>query len=74
MSMTKAQPYPEWEDGFDDDEPDDFEDEGWDECGMTPSGQCTLAGTEWCDWDCPRNKPCKPAGRAALTKETADDR
>lgn len=26
-----------------------------DECGMMPDGQCTLAGTEFCDWDCPRN-------------------
>lgn len=35
---------------------DPNEDDGWDECGMTPDGQCTLAGTEWCDWSCPRNR------------------
>jgi len=23
------------------------------DCGMTPDGYCTLAGTEFCDWDCP---------------------
>lgn len=39
-----------------DDDPVEDEDEGWDECGMTPDGFCMLAGTEWCDWDCPRTK------------------
>lgn len=24
-------------------------------CGMMPDGQCALAGSEECDWDCPRN-------------------
>jgi len=24
-------------------------------CGMGPDGQCSLAGTEECDWECPRN-------------------
>jgi hypothetical protein len=24
-----------------------------DECGQTPDGYCTLAGTEYCDWECP---------------------
>ena len=23
------------------------------ECGMTEDGYCTLAGTEFCDWECP---------------------
>ena len=23
-------------------------------CGMMPDGQCGLAGTEECDWKCPR--------------------
>lgn len=22
------------------------------ECGLMPDGQCVLAGTEHCDWDC----------------------
>lgn len=31
---------------------EDFEEDLWDiNCGMAPGG-CTLAGTEWCDWDC----------------------
>jgi hypothetical protein len=32
------------------------EDEDFFDCGMMPDGQCSQAGTEWCDWDCPRNK------------------
>ena len=31
-------------------------DDGWDSCGMMPDGLCMLAGSEWCDWDCPRNR------------------
>lgn len=37
------------EDGHDADE-EDFA--GMD-CGMGPTNQCQLAGTEWCDWECP---------------------
>lgn len=29
------------------------------ECGMMPGGQCTLAGSEYCMFDCPNN-PTKP--------------
>lgn len=40
---------------FDDDEGDDGE-----ECGRWNNGrldqQCTLAGTEWCDWICPYSR------------------
>lgn len=62
-------------DHFYDDDPDfdDEDEEGWDECGMMPDGYCTMAGSEWCDWDCPRSKP---AGRAALSapeREGGDD-
>jgi hypothetical protein len=43
-----------------DDDIDDFEgdplQEAMDECGFLPDeGICMLAGTEWCDWDCPFN-------------------
>jgi hypothetical protein len=24
-------------------------------CGLMPDGSCSLAGTEECDWECPRN-------------------
>lgn len=42
-------------DPFDDDPDfdDDNESEFPDDCGMTPSGQCTMAGSEDCDWECP---------------------
>jgi hypothetical protein len=49
-----------------------LEEDGWDDeeisehdCGMGPDGQCSLAATEWCDWDCPR-------GRAALRAKAAE--
>lgn len=39
-------------------DPDDFTDDDaieelMQECGKTREGFCTLAGTEYCDWDCP---------------------
>lgn len=41
-------------DNFDDlDEPDDPLQEALDGCGRLPDGTCMLAGTEFCDWDCP---------------------
>lgn len=39
---------------WDDDPRDDDEEDGDGECGLGPDGQCSLAGTEWCDWDCGR--------------------
>lgn len=43
------------------DEYDDYEDDPDEEfldfvCGMMPNGQCSLAGSEDCDWECPRNR------------------
>lgn len=56
-------PTPEWpQDRIDDEmlsDDDGFEDEDDNsaECGRWDNGrlvhQCRLAGTEWCDWDCP---------------------
>lgn len=41
-------------DDSDDDEPEEDEFErAMDECGQMPGGGCHLAGTEYCDWDCP---------------------
>jgi hypothetical protein len=39
-----------------DDDFHDFEDEDDTlyDCGLMPDGQCMLAGTEFCDWDCGR--------------------
>lgn len=42
------------------DEDDLDEEDLIDHCGMTPDGNCMLAGTEWCDWDCPMNKGGAP--------------
>jgi len=38
------------------DDADDCDDETDNEmdCGLLANGQCLLAGTEWCDWDCGR--------------------
>lgn len=32
---------------------DDAIDNLMDECGQDASGSCSLAGTEYCDWECP---------------------
>ena len=34
------------------DEEDEWENAMMD-CGKMPDGTCTLAGSEFCDWDCP---------------------
>lgn len=39
-----------------DDDDDDLEEEDWIDCGLAPDGQCQLAGTEHCDWDCPYSR------------------
>lgn len=60
--MTEDDPYPCPDCGklvcvcADDDDQPEFEDLWMDECGMMPDGYCMLAGTEWCDWDCPRGR------------------
>jgi len=35
-----------------DDEDDDFDEDG-SECGQLPDGTCMMAGTEYCDFECP---------------------
>jgi hypothetical protein len=51
-----------WED---DDEP--YEDDPADECGLMHDGQCMLAGTEWCDFECPfRDSPDYAGNRHGL--------
>ncbi len=37
----------------DDVDDDDAIEHLMDECGQDASGSCSLAGTEYCDWDCP---------------------
>lgn len=55
----------DWQDGdgewhSDPDEPEEEYDESED-CGRWDNGrlddQCSLAGTEWCDWQCPIGLP-----------------
>ncbi len=48
---------PAADDGWldDDDEPED-DDLEMDDCGMTDEGLCMYAGSEWCDWSCPRER------------------
>ncbi|MGE0133279.1 MAG: hypothetical protein AB7U82_34815 [Blastocatellales bacterium] len=46
----------QYDDFWDDAEYDDEEDElelAMQECGQTRDGGCLLAGTEYCDFDCP---------------------
>lgn len=45
---------------YDDDHVFDYMDEDGgdlaDECRLMPDGTCLLAGTEFCDWDCPNSQ------------------
>ena len=61
--------YPLYDDDPCDDLPDD--DDDWDlmNCGMMPDGQCTQAGTEFCDWECPIGR--QPRRRAMLSAPPA---
>lgn len=48
-------PTPAW--AYDDD--NEYDEDDYDpieDCGMTQDGHCMLAGTEFCDWDCPRGR------------------
>lgn len=51
-----AGPRPELEDDHLDDEwgsDDDIEEAMLGECRKLPGGQCLLAGSEWCEFECP---------------------
>jgi hypothetical protein len=43
-------------DGPDDDDYDPDDEFMQFDCGMLPDGQCLLAGSEECDWECPRHR------------------
>jgi hypothetical protein len=47
----------------DDDDEEDFDPA--DECMLGPDGQCGLAGSEWCDFECPLRDSEFFAGSAA---------
>lgn len=38
-----------------DDQWDEDDDDDLDDCGMMANGQCMKAGSEECDWICPRH-------------------
>lgn len=42
----------DYDDSDDDNEEDELE-RAMDECGQIRGGGCMLAGTEFCDWECP---------------------
>ena len=58
------------DDWFDDDGPDEDEDDTFD-CGLMGDGQCSMAGSEWCDWECPHSLALIRA-RIARMKEKAN--
>lgn len=61
MADDPKEPAREYIDDHMFDDEDDFIDieDDFEECGMMADGQCMLAGTEFCDWDCPRDRPVK---------------
>lgn len=55
----------DFDDGYDDeDEPDREHD-----CGLMDDGQCMLAGTEWCDFECHNRDSELFAGSAAWCRK-----
>ena len=67
----ESQTPPDWYiDEIDDD--NEYEDDGddWmDECGLMDDGQCTMAGTEHCDFSCPNRHSEDFCGSAAWRRE-----
>lgn len=57
---------PAWEEEEADDDADLYDIN----CGMVPGQGCTLAGTEWCDWDCPHASSA-PHNRRVRRKKPA---
>lgn len=53
----------------DDNEYEDAEDGLDDECGLMGDGQCTMAGTEHCDFSCPNRDSEDFCGSAAWLKK-----
>lgn len=53
---------------FDDYDPEDEMDREHD-CGLADDGQCMLAGTEWCDFECPNRDSALFAGSEEWRKK-----
>lgn len=57
---------PDDDNEYDDDDGDD----SWmDECGLMPNGQCTMAGSEHCDFSCPNRDSEDFCGSKAWLKK-----
>lgn len=56
-------------DEIDDGDPDEFDDDF--ECGLRRDGQCGMAGSEYCDFNCPNRESEFFAGSAAWRKKHA---
>jgi hypothetical protein len=55
FAWTAEQITEHYEAGFvpEDDDDDDFDNDPASECGQLSDGTCMMAGTEFCDWECP---------------------
>jgi hypothetical protein len=62
---------PEDEDYYDEPDEIDPDEEALDECRLMPDGQCLLAGSEQCDFECPMRDSEFFAGSAAWNKKHA---
>jgi hypothetical protein len=63
-------PDPDDYDHYDNDPRDDDEEDGDDfDCGLMPDGQCLLAGSEQCDFDCPNRNSELFCGSRAWCKK-----
>lgn len=56
-------------DALDGEESDDFEDD----CGLMRNGQCSQAGTEYCDFGCPNRESELFCGSAAWRQKHGED-
>lgn len=58
---------------FDDDQYDEPYDAWEDDCGLAHDGQCGMAGTEHCDFECPNRDSELFCGSTAWRKKHGED-
>lgn len=58
---------------YDDDEGDETTDDLEDDCGLMHGGQCSQAGTEHCDFECPNRESELFCGSAAWRQKHGED-
>ena len=58
-----------------DDDPRDWDEEDGDDfdCGLAPDGQCSKAGSEECDWECPHRMSEHFAGSPAWRRKHGEE-